>query len=208
MAMIDYGAIVIKNGKIINENQFFMDMQKEVGWVDYKEVRYSDCDCINEDGYSDCSKCKRSKKEHHKTEEFGEWDSVICDCRGNSIYIENRINGNYFAYVGDIHFTVAVYKYLSIFCVDGKKVFSLWGCRTNNRNNKSIGFIISEIKISIKKLGEGQYLLRFNYLNNHYNIIYGYGIDSYRKIWNKIKYKYIGKKSANKIDRIICTLSN
>lgn len=31
MSLIDYGAVLIKNGKVINENQFFMDMEKSVG---------------------------------------------------------------------------------------------------------------------------------------------------------------------------------
>ena len=32
MAMIDYGAIVIKNGKVINQNEMFPDMMNCVGW--------------------------------------------------------------------------------------------------------------------------------------------------------------------------------
>ena len=30
--MIDYGAIVIKNGKVINQNEMFPDMMNCVGW--------------------------------------------------------------------------------------------------------------------------------------------------------------------------------
>lgn len=45
MAMIDYGALVKINGKIVNEDQFFMDMEQAVGWIDYPRIRYEDCDC-------------------------------------------------------------------------------------------------------------------------------------------------------------------
>ena len=31
MAMIDYGAILKKNGKIVNRDEFFMDMETAVG---------------------------------------------------------------------------------------------------------------------------------------------------------------------------------
>lgn len=41
MAMIDYGAWVFKNGKLINEDQFFMNMEESVGWTDRGKNRYS-----------------------------------------------------------------------------------------------------------------------------------------------------------------------
>ena len=44
MAMIDYGAVVIKNGKVINKNMFFMNMLEAVGWVDKRRIRHEDCD--------------------------------------------------------------------------------------------------------------------------------------------------------------------
>lgn len=42
MAMIDYGALVFHNGKLLNENQFFMEMQDSVGWNDEGNQ-----DCLN-----------------------------------------------------------------------------------------------------------------------------------------------------------------
>ena len=42
MALIDYGAILIKNNKVMNENQFFMDMESSVGCkIDGIDGRYS-----------------------------------------------------------------------------------------------------------------------------------------------------------------------
>ena len=39
MAMIDYGAIVLKNGKLIN-NDMFVPMEKAVGWTDENVTDY------------------------------------------------------------------------------------------------------------------------------------------------------------------------
>ena len=33
MAMVDYGAVLKKNGIVIHRNDFFMDMQKAVGFT-------------------------------------------------------------------------------------------------------------------------------------------------------------------------------
>ena len=65
MAMIDYGAILKIDGKIQNRDEFFMDMQDAVGWVDYPRIRYEDCDCIDNDGYSNCGDCPRQVKTSH-----------------------------------------------------------------------------------------------------------------------------------------------
>ena len=43
MAMVDYGVVAIKNGKVINAGIFFMNMLTAVGWVDYKRIRHDDC---------------------------------------------------------------------------------------------------------------------------------------------------------------------
>lgn len=39
--MIDYGAVVIKNGKVINEDQFFMKMGDAVGCHSFR-VAYTE----------------------------------------------------------------------------------------------------------------------------------------------------------------------
>lgn len=41
MAMIDYGAWVFKNGKLMNEDQFFMNMEQAVGWTDEGKHPYT-----------------------------------------------------------------------------------------------------------------------------------------------------------------------
>ena len=83
MAMIDYGAILKKNGKIVNRDEFFMDMETAVGWTDYPHVKYEDCDYLDEDGHSDCWNCPRANYIVHKFENgIEEWKDFVSDCRG------------------------------------------------------------------------------------------------------------------------------
>lgn len=100
MAMMDYGAVVKINGKIVNENEFFMDMQKAVGWVDYPKVRYEDCDCLDEDGYADCSECPRRKMKHMSIEEVvAEFKETLGDFLPEDIDYKKQfrlISGTYF----------------------------------------------------------------------------------------------------------------
>ena len=48
MAMIDYGAVVIKDGKVMNKNLLFWDMLDAVGWVDQRRIRHEDCDVFTD----------------------------------------------------------------------------------------------------------------------------------------------------------------
>lgn len=47
------------------------------------------------------------------------------------------------------------------------------------------------------------YRLRFSIDDQHYTIIYGYGIDNDMDVWDKIKVLYLGKKRARAVDRAI-----
>ena len=105
MAMIDYGAILKKNGKIQNRDEFFMDMEAAVGWTDNPHIKYEDCDCIDEFGYSNCENCPHAHFTHRSHPELGEWDSYDSDCRGNRPN-GNSIGGNWFVYAGDTDFVV------------------------------------------------------------------------------------------------------
>ena len=197
MAMIDYGAILKVNGVIKNRNEFFMDMLKAVGWVDMPRIRYEDCDCVD-DGCSNCCDCPRAQKKHFSDEKLGEWDSITGDCRGNSIW-QNKVDKNFFAYAGDEDFTVAVYKMQTVFVnKDGLREI-YW---SDHWWNKMVGYYKVPIKnntvhIKIKRIAEGEQLyMRFVYKGNLYEIVYGYGIDSNQKTWNRIKHKYISNKKV------------
>lgn len=174
MAMVDYGAILFKNGVFQNRDQFFMDMQDSVGWVDRPRIKYDDCDC--------------------KTE--------IGDCKGNKI-INKRIDGNYFVYAGDNHFTAAFYKTYSVFCLDEIKVKTVWGCQSDDGiNHRSLHFKIGEVNVHIKEINYNVFECRFTYKENQYLIIYGYGIDTDMDVWDRTKNHYLAKKAVKKIDSI------
>jgi hypothetical protein len=217
MAMIDYGAIVKVNGKIVNENQFFMDMQKSVGWVDYPFIRYDDCDCI--DGkWSNCSECPRAKFAHYTSSDNCEKSYCVADCRGNPIIRSDLINGNYFAYVGDEDFTVAVYKNYALFISRDGSVHEhcsgvyLWDSEpyemscTRMVRRFSIQTKSETVSIKIKQIDkylDRIVLMTFSYKGNKYELLYGYGIDSDKAIWDSIKYRYLRghKKTIKFVDK-------
>lgn len=198
MAMVDYGAILKVNGVIKNRNEFFMDMLKAVGWVDMPRIRYEDCDCI-EDGCSNCGDdCPRAQRKHHSDAELGEWDSITGDCRGNPIWT-NSVDHNFFAYAGDEDFTVAVYKSFVIFINKDKSINTEYWFPYDDHMVKHHTFKVKEnyVHVKIKRIaGNEQLYMRFVYKGDVYELIYGYGIDSNQKTWDRIKHEYIGNKKA------------
>lgn len=216
MAMIDYGALVKINGKIVNEEQFFMDMEKSVGWIDYPRIRYGDCNCLDDKGYSDCCECPRRQTRHHSDPELGEWDSTIGDCRGNNMWIGNKLDRNYFAYAGDEGLTVAVYKSVAVFANKNNTLrMRLWGLYLEGSSDTCISASRKMVKyltihtkdetvyVKIKKIAEcsSLYYMRFIYKNNVYELVYGYGIDSNKQTWDFIKHSYCDKKSIRFVDK-------
>ena len=218
MAMIDYGAVVKINGKIVNENQFFMDMQQAVGWIDHPKKRYPDCDCLDDKGYSECFECPRRKTEHQSHPELGEWDATIGDCRGNEIPIQDKLDRNFFAYVGDEDFTIAFYKTSAVITNKNKTLYArLWyGFYSKDLGDTDVTAICRKmvrrfdikigdetIHLKIKRIGEGEskFYMRFIYKHNIYEIIYGYGIDPNKEVWNEVKHIYSTKKAIRIVDR-------
>ena len=208
MAMIDYGAILFING-VQQNHEMFMDMQEAVGWVDFPRIRYSDCDCLRTVGgfdgpdylESNCWECPRSKKERISDD----WENIVGDCKGNQVSRPNKIDGNYFVYAGDKHLTIAVYKTWFLVMVDGAIVHTVSESDFYvefGRNRKSLRFECAGVKFHVRSVGGRQYWLQWSYKDDYYNIIYGYGIDPDTRVWNKVKYKYCGRKVAKRIDRI------
>ena len=202
--MIDYGAVVYKNGHRVNEGEFFMDMLSSVGWVDYPRKRYPECDHVGEDGFSLCDSCPNATFKHYSDPELGEWVSIIGDCKGNPISYRDHIDGNYFAYIGDEDLTIAFYKYIYLICSKEKCINDALSNYSYRTDLKSIHLYVDETKthIDIKNISYRIRHLTMIYKGDRYNVIFGYGIDPSTKTWNKIKYKYLGKRLARKIDRI------
>ena len=209
MAMMDYGALLKINGKIVNYNEFFMDMQKAVGWVDYPRVRYSDCDHLDDEGCSYCGECPRAQTRHMSDPELGEWDAVTGDCRGNKICIDDKIDRNFFAYAGDEDFTVAVYKTYAVF-TNKSSTFRFGVHETTEEpgysqkskmvKNFDVQTKNEVVAVKIKRIAEYTRCLymTFRYKGDLYELVYGYGIDSDKEVWDEAKYRYIKNKKVIK----------
>lgn len=209
MAMIDYGAVVFKNGRQINHDMF-MDMQETVGWVDWPKSRYKDCDCLDEDGYANCGNCPKSEKKHMSDPEIGEWDYVKADCRGKELHIDGKLDGNYFAFIGDEHLTFCFYKAYCTVVVDRSKVLDLCGADSDyqDRGHMSFRGEAKGIPYHIRNVGgRNVWLFSARYKGDTYNVIYGYGIDVDRKCWNRIKVRYLGRKASRAVDRLYARFS-
>lgn len=197
MAMIDYGALLKKNGKIMNRDEFFMDMEEAVGWIDYQRIRYPDCDHIL-GKYSDCGNCPRANYIHYSHPELGEWDSFHSDCRDVVPTPSQHMCGNYFVYAGDSNFTIAFYKTHFAYIYEGKMKI-VWPNRIGFRPKYRVG----EVYIRTKALNKRKdaYYARFSYKGDVYEVVYGYGIDPNQSTWNRVKKDYCDKKTICFVDK-------
>ena len=133
MAMVDYGAIVWKDGKLISTDMF-MDMEEAVGWSD------------------------------------------------NGKY---KLEGNYFAYIGDKDFVIGFYKSLMHICYcsdDGCKEETVWFGWENFKNWRkwkslfSIGDDYVELIVRPRRFHD-YYICKMKYREHHYKVAFGYGVD-------------------------------
>lgn len=197
MAMIDYGAILKKNGKIVNRDEFFMDMKTAVGWTDYPHVKYEDCDCIDEDGYSDCQNCPRANREYYANENYY-W--LVSDCR-DIVPNSNHMEGNWFAYAGDTELVVGFYKQMVMTWYKGEQ--KIHWLRWDYAGKYSINIEVDGTKLHFKALSENKdaYYGRFRYKGDLYEVVFGYGIDPTQSTWNRVKKTYCDKKTIKFVDR-------
>jgi len=208
MAMIDYGAVVIKNGEVINKNIFFMNMLASVGWTDRRRIRHADCNVFTDPdpllAESNCAHCNRAKFRQYSDPRYGEQKELIADCCGEPLPDKTScIDGNYYAYAGDPHFTVAFYKYSSVIYVDGREKWYLW-CMDDklDTNRKSLWFRFGGVRIHLKEVSDCVYHMSFVHDGDAYHIIYGYGIDPFPKTWHRVKVRYLGKRTAKRVDNL------
>lgn len=109
-----------------------------------------------------------------------------------------KLDDSYFVYAGDGHFMVTAYKYRLYVFLDGELVMSDWA----PHGAKSSWYDVDGVEIHIKYLANTVCWARFSYKGDHYNIMYGYGIDADREIWEDIKVRYLGKKLSKCVDKL------
>lgn len=168
MAMIDYGSIAFKNGKLISTGMF-TPMKEMVGWEDTDEdVHYN--------YYKDA-------------------------------YEPLRLNGNYFAYVGDEEYTLGFYK--TWMCMvekcDGKfyKKVEDFGDSyfTWSKWKKWFGDAFDYIKVTKRN---GYLVCKWKYKGDKYKVYFGYGVDlPYYKKWHIVNYYRSPKYRLIKLRRWI-----
>lgn len=177
MAMIDYGSVVKKNGKII-QNKMFMDMKETVGFVIDKELTFKSMyrkQLYDEDyniiGYKD--------KEQIRT--------VIP-------------NNNFFSYIGDKELLILVYKGTLIFISNGEIIKiqnDLWLDYDLPYELQKLEFTLNNVDFKIKRLfNQNRYKLRFTYKEDLYEVLYGYGVDINKEYWYDVsprERRYINK---------------
>ena len=207
MAMIDYGAVVFKNGRKIS-NEMFMDMIEAVGWSDVSRKRYPECTHTDEDGWSVCDGCDKANYRNY-SDERGEWKAFYSDCHGERLCCSDHIDGNFFAYIGDKHVTACFYKCSCVIYEDGAEVVHIWDCdgRMSVRGEVGVrqdehGWEICDGVYHIKRIGRGVYHFSMQYKGDSYHVLYGYGIDNNADVWKRVKIRYLGKKVSEKIDRL------
>ena len=200
MAMIDYGAILKKNGKIQNYNQLFMAMEVAVGWTDSPRIKYEDCDYFDKDGRSDCVNCPRANFIHHSHLDLGDWITFDSDCHNNNLPV-GKMCGNWFVYAGDTELVVGFYKQMVMTWYKGEQ--KVHWLRWDYNNKYSVYLEVGGVKMKFKALSSHKdvYYGRFRYKGDLYEVVFGYGIDPNQKTWNRVKKGYCDKKTIRFVDK-------
>lgn len=154
MAMLDYGAIAFKNGKLIS-TEMFTPMIDMVGWVDTKKDTYHD---------------------YHTDK-----DEPL------------KLDGNYFAYVGDEDCTLAFYKGQLVIAERYKEGTFRYHHEYFNCTNYTwskwedyAGEGLAKIKVTKRN---GYYVCKWKYKGDNYKVYFGYGVDfHYYKKWHIVNY--------------------
>lgn len=200
MAVIDYGAVAFKNGVKLNGDDLFMDMLEAVGWVDVPRKRYHDCDCTDERGFSDCDECPRRTVGHYEDIDGKLCDYTEGDCRGTRISHVDKLDRNYYAYIGDKDLTFGFYKRWCAISYHGERQKSVYAA--GGESKMSVTQKIGDVSYKIRWVCGGVLHFSMVYKGDYYHVVYGYGIDPDARIWRKVKYRYLGKKRARKVDNL------
>jgi len=164
MAMIDYGCLVIKNGVLINEDEFFQEMKDAVGWTDEDftpEERSSNGGGVDGNffGY------------------IGDEHLTVCFYKCRCLFLIDK--RAVFEYWG---------KQMYTFRGNGESV------KDGKEFDKSLRLFVDGRYVHIKEVSEGHdnvFLFKMTYKGDSYRVIYGYGIDPKMKVWNEVKREYL-----------------
>lgn len=217
MAMIDYGSICKKNGKIVQTNLFqnFSSLKYNIKYKEDENGEYitnpETGELIKTDDSIDETIIKVKYKIHEKDENgfyIIDDDHVI----GEEI-VEQSMAGNFFTVIGDEKcligfyknfFQIAYNKIIEEFKYDPRDWFwGEYGIKHSSHKKPLILDIpiIGRMKISLlNKNYDGVFRAEFDLYGDHYDILYGYGLDiNPRYIYGKGRYKYCATFGPSRI---------
>ena len=180
MALIDYGALVKKNGILLPHTSVFNN---------YSTLNCGELVEVSSDEDSDMG-C-----EYAEDESIREFPKSPYDYDYNS---KCSVINNYLAVVGDNKFLVATYKTgLSLF--DSEKYLSGY-CLEDCKFAKVIKNDYADIKI--KKLGNDFVgIASFRYNDDNYEILFGYGVDNPNFLMSNKAVGYMSAKTLRRVRR-------
>lgn len=175
MAMIDYGVWLIKDGVLVNEDEFFMNMTQAVGWRDSVENQIE-----SPDG--------------DKMPMYGNYFAYAGD-KEFSVAVYKRqilfaVNRRYAMKVWDGVLNHEKWNNITTKRMSLRLSFSV--CNEHGRQLT---------KVHLRRITPDVWRATFRYNGSWYKLIFGYGIDPKMKVWNRVKVDYIGKKCARICER-------
>ena len=202
MAMIDYGAVVIKNGSFINKKQFFQVMIDAVGWEDNPGPRYNDCRHRDQYNHSMCFPDCPYLQQKIMIDKYGEYVEIR-DCHGARFESQAAdLRDNYLAYIGDKDITLCFYKSVVAVAINGEHTETLH-CGLEHRRSYRAEVNGAVIHIHpASKHNDRVWHCEMSYKGDNYHVVFGYGIDTDMNVWNRVKVRYLGKRAAKDIDMI------
>lgn len=184
MAMLDYGAVVKLNDKILPY------AKDSFGFNNYSTLNEG----VLHEEYEDMIWPGDNKM--HKT--LVKSDYIGDESLRNFGDDEISVIHNYMSVVGDGKYLVATYKYLlNVF--DSEKCLIEYYIGEDNRMVKYLGTPFGIIKIKVLSSKYSTAVASFTYRNNHYEILFGYGVDERSFIFSKHAKRYFDAKTLKKV---------
>lgn len=194
MAFIDYGALLRVNGKFLNKNDDLFVKSSDTGYVCDKATYYSD-----------------SEKKVIEIDIMGNYyvyagdeNFLLCFYKGYFYVISNNKIIHTVSYNPFISETFYLDGYPSIkvesldktirreYCAlpdeyDRKYFYERYG---KKKGQVRINRICKRHNKSFYNTRSSRWLATWDYNGNHYEVIFGYGIDPVESVWNRIKFDH------------------
>lgn len=185
MAMIDYGAILRVDGKMVNRDQFFME-GSDTGFVLKTATDVNGRDYLIDGEYFVYAGDERFLIVAYKTLlrviHNGQilWESWGCTSVGETRLFDGLPR------VKVQHLDPSLYPYYGDNMDDWEKKY-IEDCYQKKVAGRILNRCAKRKRKPIYKDRTNRYLATWDYDGRHYEIVYGYGIDPQYDVWNEIR---------------------